>query len=379
MNRVLYLSVFLVLNFCLPSFANVDLESIGTKVNQFLSKNRIPGAILLVSSKDENFSLVSGLANVQERITMQVNNRFNIGSVTKIFTAVVILQLVEENKISLDDNVSKFIPEDTVSHLANATESTIQNLLNHTSGIPDYTGKEYFTALGNDQQNFLEEDLIKFAYDKKPTNETGERFNYSNINYVLLGIIIKNVTGKSLKDIYSEKIFIPANLNETEFGISLYPDKLAHGYLMIKRVPKFLRSFLVNGIKIKDFVYDLTYVNLAPSSDGGIISTVSDLEKFARALFKEEKLLKKESLELLLNNSVKVTKVFSYGLGIEKLIKDDLGEVIGHGGDSLIYQTSLLYLPKQDKIIVVFVNSENLDHRINAPSRLLSKVSKEIF
>jgi CubicO group peptidase (beta-lactamase class C family) len=248
------------------------------KVDQFITGNYqsyAPGCAVLVAKKGEVLLEKGyGSANIELNVPMQSGMVFRIGSITKQFTAVAILQLVEQGKIALTDSIQKFIRD---FHFKGKT-ITIEHVLTHTSGIKGY--EEIDAKLPNPMRIDFSPKTVIDSIDRLSLEfEPGTRYNYSNSNYFLLGYIIEQVSGLSYPEYLRENLFKPAGLTSTyyESHTAIIPNR-ASGYSLADG--KYLNT---------DFIsMSLVY------GAGALRSTVADLYKWHKALY-EGKLLKKEA------------------------------------------------------------------------------------
>ncbi len=228
-----------------------------------------------------------GKADFKKRISNTPETVFRLASITKQFTAMAVLILEEQGKLSTNNPLSKYIPD-----YPEGDKITIHNLLTHTSGIEEYFRDELISW----DHYYLPEELISIFKDKPLNFPPGERFQYCNSNYILLGYIIEKVSGKKYGDFLREYIFAPLDMKVSgyEDGKIKFKNK-AIGYYSIK--PKPTVAF--------NFDMSITY------SAGGLCSTVDDLYKWDQALY-TEKLVKKETLKKMLTP---YSPVINYGYG----------------------------------------------------------------
>ncbi|MEO7411709.1 MAG: serine hydrolase domain-containing protein, partial [Sphingomicrobium sp.] len=153
-----------------------------------------PGAAVIVTENGKTvYAAGRGLADIERKIAITPETRFRLGSITKQFTAAAIMKLVEQGKISLDDPLSKYLPD----YPAPGASATVRQLLNHTSGVMSYTNMPSFTAEGNASKPVTTEQLVAVFKDVPSPSKPGEKWDYNNSGYVLLGAILEKVTGKS--------------------------------------------------------------------------------------------------------------------------------------------------------------------------------------
>ena len=224
-----------------------------------------PGCALLIAKDGQIvYDKAFGSANLELNVPLQSDMVFRIGSITKNFTAVAILQLAEQGKISLKDSIQQYIKD----FPSKGYTITIENLLTHTSGIIDYT------SIDNpdpyiERRDFTPQFIINYFKNKPLLFQPGTKYGYSNSNYVLLGYIIEMVSGKNYHDYMNENILKPLGLNNT-----LYADEKT---IVPKRVTGYTRD---NG-----FYENCPYQTLSLGyACGDLMSTVEDLYKWNKAI-----------------------------------------------------------------------------------------------
>jgi D-alanyl-D-alanine carboxypeptidase len=289
---------------------------------------------------------------------------FRTGSITKLFTATAILQLKEEGLLSLGDLYFDLVNDDTREllsglHLFDKTdysnEISILHLLTHASGLQDYySGDERFLqyVLGHPSQLWdwekIMEKYFEFELNLKPSFAPGNGFHYSDTNYLLLAILIEQLTNKPLQQVYREKIFLSLGLADT--------------YLEFYELPKQV------GPVVFPYYGNQSLENINTSFDwggGGLISTMDDLDIFIRALIKGRLFKKAETLDLLMRlqntNSTSGNSSYSvqYGLGIQKKLYPEYC-LVGHNS---AYGSMLYYEPEKDISIVLSLNQVAAVHK----------------
>ncbi len=289
-----------------------------------------PGALLYVSSPDlGTWSGAAGLANVEAATPMRPDNQFRAGSLTKPFVSVVVLQLVEEGRFSLDDPMTSVLPESVTAKFANSNEITVRMLLNHTGGMPEFLNLAMPHIIANPQRVWEDDEWLDFAAAQEPMFAPGEAQGYSNTDYILLGLVIEQATGKSWREEVRERIIEPLNLENTllpEPGDISSPPNQAHGY-----------NDLGAGL------VDMSELGVDPSmaaASGGqaLVTTAADLALFLKALLAGELFQNAETLEEMQTfvawpegNPISPW-VTGYGLGIMKAEFPNGIEAIGHSG-----------------------------------------------
>lgn len=256
-------------------------------------------------------------------------SRFRIGSVSKMFTSVLVFQLVEEGKLSLDTKLAEFFPQ-----LPNATLIRIDHLLTHGSGLHNFTDDPSFTKLETKPQT--QEQMLKRFAKPKPDFAPGIRHEYSNTNFVLLGYIVEKITGKPYAEVLQTRIAEPLGLKDTYYG----------GKTDLQK--KECRSFT----RVGDGWEQCTETDMSiPHGAGAIVSTPGDLGLFLEALF-AEKLIKRETLDKMTEEQ----QGYAHGL-----LKFRFGKktAYGHGGSIDGFRTQAAYFPKEELALVLCFNGMN--------------------
>ena len=280
------------------------------------SDRQIRNCMLAVSTGDGDFhwSGADGLADEAKGVNIMPDTLFYLASVTKLFTAVVIMQLYEDGNLALDDPITRHLPSALIDgiHVYKGVDYTgqiqIQHLLSHTSGIPDYYekapqgGRSFFEILlAEPERAWSVEETIAWARDKlEPDFIPGEKAAYSDTNFQLLGLIIESVAGKALHDVYRESIFEPLGMT--------------HSYLHSRSGPIEVSGRVPAHIYYKDL--DITSHKAFESSwaDGGLVSTMDDCLVFLKA-FNTGKLLKNKATLDLMHNWRPIQFPLKYGFG----------------------------------------------------------------
>jgi len=278
-----------------------------------------------------------GFANVELNVPATADTVYRIGSITKEFTAAGILLLVEEGKINLDDPLVRFLPEYPVK----GREITIRHLLQHTSGVRDFTRlPAYRKEIRIDASQ--EEVLNRFQH--LPLDfEPGEKHRYSNSGYFLLGVVIETTSGRSFEEFVEERLFRPLKLERThcDSPTRIIPNRAA-GYT-----------------RWDDVLKNAPYVSLHQTTGAGnLASTAGDLLAWRRAIVNHRLLNAEASQGMMTRGKLNNGTTFNYGMG---LFLRKLGDhqVVRHGGGILGFRADLAYYPASGYTIAVLANSEN--------------------
>lgn len=334
----------------------VELTKLDSFVIEKMSQTKIPGlSLALIKNGNLAYSRSYGFKDVEKGQPATTKTVYGIGSVTKSFTALAILKLVEEGKLSLDDEVSKYVP---IRLEAMGKPIKIHHLLTHTSGIPALAYAEAFirSSLGLDGPWLpvsTPEDVLAFMsdYSSWVHSEPGSSYFYLNEGYVLLGHTVSKVSGISYEDYVRNKILRPLGMERTYFEeqeVVRDPD-VAVPYI-IDREGKYIRSRFPYGIK----------------ADGGLLSNCEDMSRYVSALIGRGRLgdaeiANRESIDLMEGRYVKIPSgIFKddyYGYGLT-ITGDFFGrKLVRHSGSVLVYTAFMGYLPDEKLGVIVLANA----------------------
>ena len=308
-----------------------------------------PGvAVIVVKDGETVFRKGYGMANLELGVSIEPDMVFRIGSATKQFTAVAILMLAEQGKLSLDDSISKFLPDyPTHDYLI-----TVKHLLTHTSGIKSYTSMPEWIPLW--RKDFTVQELIDFFKYQPMVSAPGKRWSYNNSGYILLGAIIEKVTGQTYGQFIKQSIFEPLEMKQ-----SYYDDPLQ---VIPRRVAGYDKS--PNGFT------NAAYISMTqPYAAGALVSTVDDLALWDTALY-TEKLLKLETLKQAhISYQLLDGSPTAYGFGW--MISEYAGHrVIEHSGGIHGFRSHTIRLPDDHAFVAVLSNNGG-----KSPQSLVFKIS----
>jgi D-alanyl-D-alanine carboxypeptidase len=313
------------------------------------------GAFLYVSNPEfGTHSLASGLDEIETDTPMRPDDKFRAGSIMKPFIAVVTLQLVEEDRFSLDDTLPTVLPENIAAKFPDSDKITVRMLLSHRSGLPDFlTPDVYAEIIANPAKVWEDEEWCDISAAQEPDFAPGESWAYSNTNYILLGMIIEEATGQSWRVEVRERIFEPLNLENTllpEPGDTSTPGNYAHGYIYGELVG--MPGELLESPEVDP--------SMAGASGGhALITTTADLARFMDALRAGDLFQKDETLaEMMAFNDASdpMLMLVGYGLGIMKFAFPGGVEGFGHFGGTAGFMSAVIYLPAEDITLVISAN-----------------------
>ena len=300
-------------------------------------KENFHGSVLVAKDNKVLLNNAYGYANFSNNTLNKPGTSFAIGSVTKQFTAMAIMQLVEKNLISLNDKLSKYFPQLVLGDLI-----TVENLLTHTSGLVSFTELNEFFIM--DDLDLKPMDMLNLIKDMDLEYTPGDGFKYSNTNYLLLGIIVEKVSSMSLEKYFEENIFIPLKMSST--GTS-YGEK--NGIHDVTAYAGFLAVTPIDDSILLRKAYGA----------GNLYSTAEDLYRWDRGL-NTEKVVQKQTLDKIFNEYVEVTDTISYGYGW--MIEDgEKGKQIYHGGNTLGSTSNISRYIDEDLTVIVLTNNGYYD------------------
>ncbi|MDR3598354.1 serine hydrolase [Clostridium sp.] len=270
------------------------------------------GAVLVKKGEDTIFKKAFGYADLTNCIPNEIYTKFATASGGKVFVAVAILKLIEEGKLTFDDFIGDILDIDLK---AIDPKITVHQLLNHTSGIPDYFDesvmKEY-DELWKDYPNYkirTSSDIVPLFINKPMMYTRGEKFQYNNTGYVVLGLIIEKITGIPFDKYLDEVIFKPCNMLNT-------------GYYELDRLPAKCANAYIYDEQRKEFYSNIYSVDVKGTGAGGAFTTVLDIENFWNNIL-NGKLISKEMAMKMLAPQVE-EQCYGYGIWLKKNEKDKL-------------------------------------------------------
>lgn len=317
----------------------LNLKKLPADYDKVLSEQFKPGetgcAVLVARDGQVIYRKAFGMADLELNVPMRPEMVFRIGSITKQFTAIAILQLMEQGKLSLQDQITKYIPD----YPMHGHSITIEHLLTHTSGIKSYTNVPEFESMV--RTDMTPEEVIEKIKPLPMEFAPGTKWNYNNSGYFLLGYIIEKVSGLKYAEYLQENFFVPLGMTST-----LYGDDTR---IVMNRASGYQPGG--NGTVNADYM-SMTI----PYSAGSIMSTVDDLYKWNRALL-GHKLVKKETLDKAWTGyRLADGEDTHYGYGW--FMSEIQGSpTIEHGGGINGYLSASIYLPREDVFVALFSNN----------------------
>ena len=327
-------------------------QTLNSKIDSLLEekyKPNDPGAVFLITKKGKIiYQKAFGLADIELNSSMKVESVFEIGSITKQFTAMAILMLYEQGKLKLDDEITKFIPD----YPTNGNKITIHHLLTHTSGICSFTDMKSINEIS--KKDLTPVELIDFFKNEPMDFKPGEQFKYNNSGYVILGYIIELLTGKSYGDYIEQNI-----LQKIGMESSIYA---SHKKIIKNRA---------SGYQDKNGYINCTYISFTiPYSSGSLMSNAEDMFKWQQAI-RNNLLISKQTTEKMfknynLNNGEKIN--YGYAWHIKEINGVPTNE---HGGSIFGFKSMSVYIPSEDIYVIGLTNCD-----CNSPTQVTRQIAE---
>jgi CubicO group peptidase (beta-lactamase class C family) len=327
---------------CLLVFATLGHStppSFDDDLRRFASSDSVGYSVLISQNGKVVYKEARGLANIELNVPMKSHHIFEIGSLTKQFTAVAILLLAQDGVLSLEDNISKYIPSISTTK----SDVTLRHLLSHTSGLVDPINDPEFLET-RIQENVSLDALISQFKNGRWQHVAGEQMHYSNVGYSMLALVIEKVSGLDYKTFLNTRIFEPLDMHNTsKASFNLTSGKVT-GYTFDGNDP---------------WQHDFVNLNWAYGA-ADLLSTTEDLSLFTHALM-QGKVLNKEHLHsflspVLLNDGAQRQGSFTYSLSPAWNV-----DAISTSGSTLGYSSHSIYLPNSNTFVVVLSNSDGVN------------------
>jgi D-alanyl-D-alanine carboxypeptidase len=350
-KKIFYFSIVLFLTcftraFALSGTLDASLKAVITEWKQ---QQNIPALSFSIQKKGQKTPLtfITGTRTLEGKQKVKPSDLFQIGSITKTFISVLLLQLEAEGKLNMNDPIGRWLPE-----YPRWQAITIKQLLNMTSGIYNYTQALDTRKMSPTEKSRFRPpaELIALAYHEKDYSPPGETWHYSNTNYLLAGLVLERCTGEPLEKLLKERLLDKYQLKNTFYFTQGYPEAL--------------RKRLVPGYRDNQ---DTTQVNLSLfGSAGAMLSNSPDLLKWTRLLFTGQVLPPQQQQEFLealpFPDAPPKPKSSRYGLGIYATEDPELGTLWWYSGVTSGHIALLVWIPSQETIITANINRWQADH-----------------
>lgn len=352
---------------------NVLKKDLQMKLDEWHKAGKFPGATLGVAlANGESFGLAVGVSDRASKAPMKPSARMLAGSVGKTFAAATALQLIKEGKIGLDDRVEKYLgKEPWFDRLPNAKDVTVRMLMNHTSGLVRYEFKKEFTDFltANPMKSWTPEERLAYLFDAKPPFEAGKGWDYSDTNYIVLGMVIEKVTGKKFYDEAERRLIKPLKLKHTIPQTGPEMKGVVQGYAGANNPFGGKDAMIENGKFVVNPQLEWT--------GGGYASTSEELARWAKLMY-EGKAYSADLLPQVLDGvaAPMLGRDAKYGLGVIIRKTATGATTYGHSGFFPGYMTDMMYFPEHKFAVAIQVNtSVGQSFAGKGPGRILVEIA----
>lgn len=318
----------------------------------------VPGVTMTIDSPVQQYSIAAGVSSQETLEPLRVEQQMPAGSAGKLMIATLVMQLVEQDRLSLQDTLTDWLDEDTTSRIAFANEITVRHLLGHTSGIFEYLHNPQAAAdlFAAPEQLRGDAEILQYFLDQPATFSPGASFSYSNSNYVLLGLIVDAVLEEHHAAALRANVIDPVFMDNTYYlGFENDRGEIVSGY----------RDLADLGFSETSMVEDVKplFANLG-LADAPVASTTEDMSRFLRSLGTENQLLSEQSINTMLdpdNLSLLDGSFYLdggelyYGLGVFMEQNTDT-TLFHHGGDQFGWLTHNVFHQEKDTVVTVMLN-----------------------
>ena len=366
----------------------IDQAALQTMVDNTAKELLIPGALVLLRTPQGEFTVTYGTTLLGTTNPPRADTHFRIASNTKTMTSAVIMELAQENKLSLDDPISKYVPE-----VPNGNNITIAQLLEMRSGLYNYTDDPIISATmdANPAKVWTPVEVLAIAFAHPPNFPPGAQYEYDNTNYALLGVVVEKLDGKPLAQVMHDRLFGPLKMRHTELPgstVNTIPEPYSHGYLYgsssaaLTGEPPYSSEVQAAARAGTLLPKDYTDVNHSfAAAAGGVISTANDCATWIKALVAGRVLnptYQRRWLDSLKPEDPNKPKGQKYGYGIVQLSWGP-NTIYFHGGETPGFNSKISYDPANDMTLIIWTNlTVSLDFQQTA-NTLWVKVLDQIY
>jgi len=320
--KTLALAIFISITTLAQNVEETKMDSLFSIIE---NNDKGMGSISIVKNGKEVYQNTVGYLNIKKQISINKNTKFRIGSISKTFTATIIIKLVEQDKLSLDTKLAKFFPQ-----ITNAEKITIEHLLKHRSGIYNFTNATDYVSWM--EQSITRDELLKKIAANGNVFDPDEKTEYSNANFVLLSFIAEDLTGKDFSEILKDFITQPCALKHTYFGSAIKTEN----------------NEALSYNKLNEWELSTETDMSVPMGAGGIVSTSKDLNIFLNCLF-NYKIVNKESLNKMMDIQD------GMGMGLFQVPFYER-KAFGHTGGIDGFQSNAFYFPDENVSVAYLSN-----------------------
>ena len=338
---------------------DATVAEVQARLDKAISEHALPGATAAIVTDDgQRVSFSAGFADKEIDRAMSPETRMMSGSIGKMFAAAVAVSLVKDGVLELDAPISKWLGETSeYSALPNYRKITVRMLLNHSSGLVDHVYLDSFwdaarARIKESDFAFTPPEMIAFGYGSKPLFEPGEGFHYTDLGYLLLGLVIEKAGGKSYYTLLQERFLYPLGLTFTGPSDGRIFNGLAQGYLA--GANPLLGDA---GTVLADGVFRIN--TRSEWTGGGLVTNAGDLAEWAWDVFEGRTRLGTEYAHMMVSKPVEAGKRGRYGFGVY-VFDTEFGPLYAHGGWFMGYKSYVGYFPNCRVSASIQINSEQI-------------------
>lgn len=352
--------LFLLLVCVLPDLKSQednDLASkLKVKLEEIYEASNVPGVSFSAALPGgREITLTAGYADLEKKVEMEFDHKMLGGSTGKVFYSVVVMQLVEEGRLTLDEPVKRYLGGNTwFKRLPNADKLTLRNLMRHESGIPRYVFKEAFQkdVVADVNRVWKPEELLAYVLDDKPLFNVGAQFAYSDTNYIIVAMAVEAVTGNNLYDEVQTRVLDRAGLQNVVRQTGRSYEKLAQGY---NGEDPFFPGKALNSAGQSRYNWQFEWAG------GGLVITTRDLAVLAKKIYEGE-MFDKALLKEYFDGREATGMGGNWGLGVH-IRNSPNGRIMGHSGFMPGYITNMMYFEDFGFSICYQINASDAPRR----------------
>ncbi len=344
------------------------IEQVQARLDEAVTRHALPGATAaIVTDEGQHVSFAAGFADREIGRAMSPETRMMSGSTGKMFAAAVAVSLVQDGSLELDAPISKWLGETSeYSALPNYPKITVRMLLNHTSGLIDHVYLDSFWDVVKARTEdpdfaFAPPEMIAFGFGSKPLFEPGKGYHYTDLGYLLLGLVIEKASGKPYYTLLQERFLYPLGLALTGPSSGRIFNGLAQGYLTGEN-PLIGKG----GMTLVEGVFRIN--TQSEWTGGGLVTNAGDLAEWAWDVFEGRTRLGTEYARMMVLNPVDTGKRGRYGFGVY-VFDTEFGPLYAHGGWFMGYKSYVGYFPNCHVAASIQINSEAIGDKTGAVFR----------
>lgn len=349
-------------------------KAVITSILNAAIQDGIPGlSLAIANSNGLLWSAVAGHADIGKRLPIRTDHLFGIGSITKTFVAIVLVQLAEEGRLNLDHTPMEILGAEVVGQVANSDQASLAQLLNHTGGIPSWEDDPIWIREGRGEKSEVgriwnRTDVLSYLENTPPKSEPGKEYSYSNTNHTIIGLIIEKITGNNVVDEIRNRILTPARISDIylEGFQTISRSRLPRRYHYA--TPEFKHTAGIQNTFNKETqgLIDASNSNLSVEwTAGGLVATASDLALYATAI-SSGKFLRPKSMSFV-QTWFRVDDNVEVGHGLFRIRKPNIS-IIGHSGSVLGFTGAMYWHDEADIAVAILANVGTMHAGKDLPS-----------